>query len=130
MNDEHARLVVVEDDVEAAAALAGLLELEGFEVRVAHDGAQALAAIAEFDPLAVLLDLGLPDIDGIELARRLRSQYGSTLVLVAATGREGVQNNLDVAAAGIDHVLVKPIEVASLRRLFSADSAERDPPAE
>jgi DNA-binding response OmpR family regulator len=78
----------------------------------------------------VLLDLGLPDIDGIELARRLRSQYGSTLVLVAATGREGVQNNLDVAAAGIDHVLVKPIEVASLRRLFSADSAERDPPAE
>lgn len=79
------RILVVDDDPEARASLAMLLELDGFEVACAADGRQALARAAEFAPALILLDLGLPELGGEEVARRLRGG-GSTARIVALTG--------------------------------------------
>lgn len=118
MNDEEVRLVVIDDDVDAAAALADLLQLEGYSVRVGHSAAQALTSVAEFNPLGVLLDLGLPDQDGLEVARQLRADRGSSLVLVAVTGRASEREKTAAEAAGFDYVMVKPVCPRLLRTIF------------
>ena len=118
MDDEDVRLLVVDDDVDAAAVLAELLQLEGYNVRVGHDAAQAFTIMAEFSPVGVLLDLGLPDQDGLEVARRLRADYGSSLVLVAVTGRASEPEKNAAEAAGFDYVIVKPVCLRLLRTIF------------
>ena len=120
MNAEEVRLVVVDDDVDAAAVLADLLQLEGYSVRVGHDAAEALTLVAKFRPLGVLLDLGLPDQDGLDVARQLRAECGSTLVLVAVTGRASEREKNAAEAAGIDYVIVKPICPRLLGTIFPA----------
>ena len=117
MSDE-VRLVVVDDDVDAAFVLSELLRSEGYDVKLGHDAAQALSVIAEFDPVGVLLDLGLPDRDGLEVARHLRQTHDAGLVLVAVTGRAGDKDNTAAMAAGIDYVIVKPVDVKRLKSIF------------
>ena len=104
------RILVVDDNVDAAKSLARLLtRLYGQEVRVAHDGPAALAAAGEFRPEVVLLDIGLPGMDGYEVARRLRErpEFEETL-LVALTGWGQEADRERSRAAGFDHHLVKP----------------------
>ena len=91
---------------------------EGYSVRACHDAEQALILIAEFDPVGVLLDLGLPDRDGLDLARHLRQAYDASLVLVAVTGRTGERDNAAAMAAGIDFVIVKPVDLKRLKSIF------------
>ena len=125
MNNDEVRLVVVDDDVDTAHVLAELLQLEGYSVRVGHDAAQALSLVADFSPVGVLLDLGLPDQDGLEVARRLRADGDSSLVLVAVTGRASEKEKLAAQAAGFDFVLVKPVSTRVLKTIFPSAS----PPA-
>ena len=125
MNNDEVRLVVVDDDVDTAHVLAELLQLEGYSVWVGHDAAQALSLVADFNPVGVLLDLGLPDQDGLEVARRLRADGDSSLVLVAVTGRASEKEKLAAQAAGFDFVLVKPVSTRVLKTIFPSAS----PPA-
>ena len=118
MDNEEVRLVVVDDDVDTANLLAELLQLEGYSVRVGHDAAQALALVTDFCPLGVLLDLGLPDQDGLEVARRLRVDGDPCLVLVAVTGRASEREKTAALAAGFDHVIVKPVRPGRLKTIF------------
>jgi CheY-like chemotaxis protein len=113
------RLLVVDDNKDAALSLATLLQLQGHEVRVAHDGSSALAAASSFLPKMVFLDLGMPDMDGYEVARRMRQQPGmEAVVLAALTGWGQEEDRRRTLAAGFDHHLVKPPEPMVLERLL------------
>ena len=118
LESDEVRLVVIDDDVDAAFVLSEMLRGEGYSVRACHDAEQALILIAEFDPVGVLLDLGLPDRDGLDLARHLRQAYDASLVLVAVTGRTGERDNAAAMAAGIDFVIVKPVDLKRLKSIF------------
>jgi signal transduction histidine kinase/CheY-like chemotaxis protein len=115
------RVLVVDDNTDTADTLATLLELEGHQVRLAHDGPTALAAAAAFRPDAVVLDLGLPGMDGFEVARRLRDRTGGNgLVLVAVSGYGQDEDRKRARLAGFDHHLVKPAEIGTLRSLLAS----------
>ena len=118
MSSEDIRVVLVDDDADACEALSSLLQCDGYSVRVANTAQDAIKAVNEYQPVCALLDLGLPDLDGCELGKRLRSEHGSDLVLIAVTGRSGPKEHDMAMAAGIDHVLCKPLSVESLRRFF------------
>jgi len=119
------RILVVEDNPDAAESLATLIALMGHEVRSVHDGASALETAAVFRPDVVLLDIGLPDINGYEVAPRLRQQPGlERIALAALTGWGQEEDRLRARTAGFDHHFVKPIDVNGLRAwLASLDPA-------
>jgi PAS domain S-box-containing protein len=113
------RLLVVDDNVDAADSLAMLLRLQGHEVRVAHDGPTALEMVKGYRPALVFLDIGMPQMDGYEVARRLRRQPGLENVgLAALTGWGQQEDRRRTAEAGFDHHLVKPVEPAALEKLL------------
>jgi len=115
------RVLVVDDNVDGAESLAVLLRLGGHDVRVCHDGPAGLALADEFRPGLVFLDIGLPGLDGYEVARRLRAQLGPDgIVLVALTGYGQEEDVLRARQAGFDHHLVKPADPAALTALFEA----------
>jgi CheY-like chemotaxis protein len=102
--------------------IAMALELLDCEVAVAHSGAQALALIARADPAVVLLDIGLPDMNGYELARRLRQLPGGAAMTLIATTGWGQQKDRERAfEAGFDHHLTKPIDFDLLKPLLRGD---------
>jgi CheY-like chemotaxis protein len=114
-------VLVVDDNVDAAAMLAELLPLWGHQARVAHGGPEALSLAAEFRPDVVLLDLGLPGMDGYEVARRLRATLGSSPPrLVALTGFGGEDDRRQTHAAGFAHHVTKPVDADELQRLLAA----------
>jgi PAS domain S-box-containing protein len=120
------RLMVVDDNVDAANMLAMLLEAAGHEVTVEHDSRRALERAPVQCPDVFLLDIGLPDIDGIELARKLRLQPASaSSVLIAVTGYGQEQDKKSTAAAGFDYHFVKPVDTAELTRLLAEIRASR-----
>ena len=109
--DSPYRVLVVDDNPDTAWSLAWLLESSGHEVRVALSGFAAIEAVSDFHPDAVLLDVGLPDLDGFEVARRLRALPAlAHTVLVAATGYNRDQDRRRATEAGFDHYLVKPFD--------------------
>ncbi|HEY3808287.1 MAG TPA: hybrid sensor histidine kinase/response regulator [Kofleriaceae bacterium] len=108
------RVLVVDDNVDVAELLAEALQLEGFQTEVAHDANGALGRWSSFHPHAGVLDVGLPDLDGYELAKALRTQYGSNAILIAATGYGQPTDRLRSADAGFDVHLVKPVSVRDL----------------
>jgi CheY-like chemotaxis protein len=111
------RVLVVDDNVDGAKALGQLLRLAGHEVSLAHDGPAALAAAAAAPLDLVLLDIGLPGMDGYAVAARLRAEGHADTALVALTGygrEEDLRRSRD---AGFDHHLVKPIGFAQLQKL-------------
>jgi two-component system CheB/CheR fusion protein len=114
------RVLVVDDNLDAANSLARLLKrLYGQDVRVAHDGPAALEAADPFHPEIVLLDIGMPGMDGYEVARRLRQKpEHAGLKIVALTGWGQETDRLRSKAAGFDHHLIKPVEPADLCRLL------------
>ncbi len=114
------RVLVVDDNRDAADSLALLLRLLGDEVRTAHDGPGALAAATAFAPEVVLLDLGLPGLDGYEVARRLRQQPQFARALVVAISGWGQdEDRRQSCAAGFDAHLVKPVDLDVLQRLLA-----------
>ncbi len=118
------RVLVVDDSVDAARSLSMLLSLEGHEVRVAHDGATALLAAEAFKPEIVFLDIGLPHIDGYEVARRLRARPAmEQAVLIALTGYGQDDDRRRSHEAGFNSHLVKPVDLTALRNsvMRSAD---------
>jgi CheY-like chemotaxis protein len=107
--------------VDAAQSLGMLLELGGCAVRLAHDGPGALAAAEASPPDLILLDIGLPGMDGYEVARRLRARPDTRdAVLVAVTGYGREEDRARSRQAGFDHHLVKPLEFAALQQVFDA----------
>ena len=105
------RLLVVDDNQDAADSFAMLLRLQGHEVRVAHSGPAALEMTKDYAPDVVFLDIGMPGMDGYEVARRLRQQPGlEKVVLAALTGWGQQEDRRRTADAGFDHHLVKPPE--------------------
>ncbi|MBW8846233.1 MAG: response regulator [Burkholderiales bacterium] len=115
---EDVRVVLVDDDADTCETLSALLKLDGYSVRVARTAQDAMAAVDEYRPVCALLDLGLPDLDGCDLSKRLRKRHGPELVLIAVTGRSGQREHDLAMAAGIDHVLCKPLSLDTLRRFF------------
>ena len=114
------RVLVVEDDEEIAQVLQRSLRLEGYEVRIAGDGEAALDQSAAFNPDLVILDLGLPKLDGMEVARRLRSADDVPILML--TARDALESRVEGLDAGADDYLVKPFErqelLARLRALL------------
>jgi two-component system response regulator MprA len=114
------RVLVVEDDEEIAQVLQRSLRLEGYEVRIAGDGEAALDQSAAFNPDLVILDLGLPKLDGIEVARRLRSSDDVPILML--TARDALEARVEGLDSGADDYLVKPFErqelLARLRALL------------
>jgi len=110
------KVLLVDDNVDAAETLAQLLELTGYEVMQAYDGATALARAAQFLPEIVLLDIGLPDMDGYEVAQALRLMDGlASVTLVALTGWGSEQDRLRSSEAGFDLHLTKPVDFMALK---------------
>ena len=120
------RILVVDDNVDAAESLSRLLRLQAHEVRVAHDGLAALAAARDMNPDVVLLDIGLPKLDGLEVARSLRARAdGPRPLLVAMTGFGQAEDRARTAAAGFDHHLTKPVDPKLLQTLLQTARGAR-----
>ncbi len=116
----HCRILVVDDNRDAAESLVMLLTLTGNEMRAAYDGIEAVEAAATFKPDVVLLDIGLPKLNGYEVARRLRQQPGGKdRVLIALTGWGQDEDRQKSKDAGFDAHLVKPVDHAALQELLS-----------
>jgi CheY-like chemotaxis protein/two-component sensor histidine kinase len=114
------RILVVDDNGDAAETLAEALQALGHEVRIAYDGPSALELVPSFAPQVGLLDIGLPVMDGYELARRIRALDGFAAVpLIAVTGYGQARDREAARAAGFDELLVKPVPLARLVALVS-----------
>jgi DNA-binding response OmpR family regulator len=111
---EHRRVLVVDDNADAADSLAMLLQVRGDEVRVAYDGEEALMAESEFQPQVVLLDIGMPKLSGYEVARRIRDARGSGVLIIAITGWGQDEDRQRAREAGFDHHFTKPVDFAAL----------------
>lgn len=115
------RILIVDDNTDAMESLRLLLELEGHTVDVASDGASALSVAASFQPEVVLLDIGLPGLNGYEVAQRLRARpEGPSLKIVAVTGWGAYEDRVRSRRAGIDAHLVKPLTIDDLNRALTA----------
>ena len=109
------RVLVVDDNVDGAEALAMFLELNGHLTRLAHNGSQALLAAAEFEPHLVFLDIGLPEMNGYDVARNLRARSGVVQpTLIALTGWGTEEDRRRAQSAGFDQHLVKPVDMAKV----------------
>jgi DNA-binding response OmpR family regulator len=113
------RILVVDDLADSAVGLAQLLRHQSHEVATAHDGGDALSTARDFRPNAVLLDLGLPGVDGFEVARRLRAEFPKGLQLIAVSGYGQPDHRRRSREAGFDHHLLKPVDLDELTRLLS-----------
>nr|WP_027007471.1 response regulator transcription factor [Conexibacter woesei] len=119
-HERQARVLIVEDDDDIAQVLQRSLRLEGYETRIAADGEAALGAANDFVPDLVVLDLGLPKLDGMEVAKRLRSADDVPILML--TARDALESRVEGLDAGADDYLVKPFErqelLARLRALL------------
>ena len=124
------RILVVDDDRAVREALRRALSLAGYEVQVAEDGEQALELIVQAVPEAVVLDVGLPGIDGLEVCRRVR-MLGNRVPVLILTARDAVADRIDGLDVGADDYMVKPFDIgelkARLRALLRRASPEGDP---
>jgi CheY-like chemotaxis protein len=115
------RVLVVDDNVDAARSLAMLLELRGLRTWTAHDGPTAIKTAEQVRPDLILLDIGLPQMDGYEVARRIRRIPDLQRTILAALTGYGRAEDLQLSRdAGFDHHLVKPVDLGRLDKLLSA----------
>jgi CheY-like chemotaxis protein len=118
------RILLVDDNEDASSSMAELLTLCGHDVRTAGDGPKALEAAAQFAPQLVLSDIGLPGMDGYQLAPALRRLAGSRRVVLAAlTGYGQPMDRERAIEAGFDHHLIKPLEAETLLQFIGAQAA-------
>ncbi len=120
----RARVLIVDDEPDIANTMADGLELLGYITYVAHDATGALEITEHFAPDVALLDLGLPDLDGCELAERLLARHGKNLVVIAVTAYGDETHRERAAAAGFDAYIVKPAHLeqvsSTITRLLSS----------
>jgi PAS domain S-box-containing protein len=117
---ERRRILVVDDNRDSAESLAMLLSLSGSDTQVAFDGLEALRAAEELRPNIILCDIGLPKLNGYEVARKIREQpWGRSIVLIALTGWGQDEDRRRSSEAGFDGHLVKPVELGALTKLLS-----------
>ena len=121
VSSERYRILVVDDNLAVADSLALVLSLAGNEVQIAYDGQSALETAASFQPDVVLLDIGLPEMNGYEVARQLRqrNRNGRVVLLIAMTGYGQDEHLLRSREVGFDAHLVKPVDFVALQKLFS-----------
>jgi DNA-binding response OmpR family regulator len=118
------RVLLVEDDADCAATMARFLDTQGHVVQVSGDGQSALQTLAAFHPDAVLLDLGLPDMDGWRVATEIWKQAGLLRpLLIAVSGYSREEHGWQSREAGIDLHLVKPVDLDRLHELLSRHGA-------
>jgi CheY-like chemotaxis protein len=114
------RILIADDNADSAESMGMLLRLMGNDVRIASDGLEAVEQAAAFQPDIVLMDIGMPRLDGYEAARRIRNQdWSRDTLLVAVTGWGPSDDSDEATAAGFDHHFTKPLDPAELRRLVS-----------
>src|SRR3954470_19452097 len=126
------RVLIVDDDRSVRDALRRALTLGGYDVKAAEGGQHGLTQVAATSPDAVVLDVGMPDIDGLEVCRRLRGA-GNRVPILMLTARDAIADRIDGLDAGADDYLVKPFDVgelkARLRALMRRSNGEGDPDA-
>ena len=122
-------VLLVEDNADAREALRALLELDGYGVEAAADGVGALEIVRSRNPDIAVIDIGLPGVDGYEVARRIRSLGVRQPTLIALTGYSQPEDRLRATEAGFDAHLVKPVDPAELARvLATARTPDRGSP--
>ena len=115
------RILIADDNNDSATSLSMLLNDAGYDVRTAGDGVQALATAEHFRPDIALLDIGMPQLNGYDVARRLREQpWGRKVLLIAVTGWGGADHRQQTAEAGFDHHLTKPVDPMALTRMLAS----------
>jgi CheY-like chemotaxis protein len=125
-NGSPLRILVVDDNEDGANSLGQMLQMMGNEVRVAHDGLAAIEAAEACRPQVILLDIGMPKLDGYDACRRIRNEaWGKNTVLIALTGWGQDEDRRRTREAGFDYHLVKPVESSTLVKVF-ADVTRRD----
>lgn len=118
MADSAIKIVVVDDVADVADALSAQLMLDGYSVTTAYDAYDAIRRIEEHQPHCVLLDIGMPDIDGYELASLLRHRFKRDIVLVAVTGSNEQQARLSDTLGVVDTYFQKPLDPAALKTIL------------
>ena len=113
------RVLVADDNVDSAAMLTAVLNSAGHDVRTTHDGIATLEAVAAFRPEIAILDIGMPRMNGYEVARKIRSHLDPGLVLIAVTGWGQQEDKRRAIEAGFDHHLTKPVDLATLQELLA-----------
>ena len=120
------RVLIVDDSHDAAESLAMMLQFDGHETHMAHDGFEAIDAAEQLRPEIVLLDIGLPRLNGYEACRRIRQEpWGKQMTLVALTGWGQEEDRQRSREAGFDTHMVKPIDFDVLRKLLASLPADR-----
>lgn len=115
----HRKILVVDDNCDSAKSLVMMFELWGHETRVAYSGPEGLAIAENFHPELIFLDIGMPSLDGYEVARRIRQQaWGREIKLIAITGWGQEEDRRRSEAAGFDLHLVKPVELSAVKKLL------------
>jgi PAS domain S-box-containing protein len=115
------RILIVDDNRDAADSLGMVLQFLGVDVRVASDGPQALEVLQSYDPAVVLLDIGMPGMDGYEVARAIRARFPACrAAIVAVTGWGQDDDRRRAREAGFDHYLIKPVEIGALQVLLKS----------
>jgi CheY-like chemotaxis protein len=114
------RILVVDDNHDSALSLAMMLSIMGHDTRTAHDGESAVATAENFLPDVVLLDIGLPKLNGYEVAQRIReSAWGASMFLIAVTGWGQDEDRQRSSEVGLNVHMVKPVEPAALEKLLA-----------
>jgi CheY-like chemotaxis protein len=115
------RIVIADDNEDSAQSFAMLLSFSGHEVRIAHDGVEALDTVRAFRPDIVFLDIGMPRLSGYEVAEAVRAEpWGGEVKLIAVTGWGHPDDKLRAQSAGFDRHLLKPIDPAEVDRLLDS----------
>lgn len=114
--ESNRSVLIVEDNRDVAETLAALLDLYGFAVRIAYDGEEGLQSACEHPPDMVILDIGLPRMSGLDLARELRATLKSETLLVAMSGY--THKHAECREAGIDHYFIKPVDPETIETLL------------
>ncbi|TAK80517.1 MAG: response regulator [Betaproteobacteria bacterium] len=121
------RVLVVDDNPDAANSLATILRRSGHDVHIASDGHSAVQIAMRVRPQLVLLDIGLPGLDGFAVAKRLRQEFSlGGLKIIAVTGREAEGDRYRSIEAGIDQYLLKPVDPVFLESLLGKGSNRKD----
>ena len=122
------RILIADDNNDSATSLGILLNDAGYEVRTAGDGVQALETASQFRPNIALLDIGMPKLNGYDVARQLRAQpWGRQMRLIAITGWGGAEHRQQTTQAGFDHHLTKPVDPAALTELLASMLTASEP---
>ena len=120
------RILIVDDNRDSARTMARILELDGHDVFCVYNGLAVSEQVATFHPDVLLVDIGLPGLDGYQVARKIRQDFAKeTLMLIAVTGYGGEDNHARAKGAGFDHYLVKPVNLKALQEILAGWQGRR-----